>query len=266
MQGASNFGAPQSAEFDEQQHMSGGEQGHDQGVEIEIDPNDPFLNSTAESMETDAAHDAYAQRPPMPDAKWRAKVRIAKIKNKKGEEVPENYIAAMSTWLDKNVPYYAMNLEFEIIDPTNHYDGFKMTEYHVKTLVNAKIGGSSPLATLVRKSGGVVPTGSSQAQVRDIALAHFAGEPELMLESQWIATCQFCEEKAKKAIPKEKAPRPLKRGQRAFPPKVGVAANAFVKNDPLVECPTCHTTNRAKATPVQYFTVKEATPTFINRG
>lgn len=266
MFGASNFGAPQSTEFDEQQHMSGG--GGEQGepVEIEIDPNDPFLTSAAESMETDAAHDAFAMRAPMPDGKWRAKARIVDIKNKKGEVAPEKYIIAMATWLDKPVPYFAMNLEFEIIDPTNHYDGFKMTEYHVKSLVNMKVGGSSPLATLIRKSGGVVPEKSAQDKVRDIALAHFAGEPELILESQWIATCQYCEEKAKKAIPKEKSPRPIKRGQRSFPPKPGVAANAFVKNEPLVECPTCKTTNRAKATPVQYFTVKEATPTFINRG
>lgn len=266
MQGASNFGAPQSAEFDETQHMSGGGAEQNEPAEIEIDPNDPFLNSAAESMETDVAHDAFAMRPPMPDGKWRAKVRIADIKNKKGEVVPEKYIMAMSTWLDRNVPYFAMNLEFEIIDSTNHYEGFKMTEYHVKTLVNTKMGGASPLATLIRKSGGVVPEKTSQKGVIDIALAHFAGEPELILESQWIATCQYCEEKAKKAIPKEKAPRPLKRGQRAFEMKKGVAATAFVKNEPLVECPTCKTTNRAKATPVQYFTVKEATPTYINRG
>lgn len=260
------FGQP---EFDESTVMTGGEAGPgDSAPEIEIDPNDPFLTSAAESMETDAAHDAYAMRPPMPDGKWRAKVRRAPI-NKSGTKdvVEEGYTVNIAKWLPvqangKPVMYFAMNLELEIIDPTGHYDGFKLTEFHVKTLVNQKAGGASPLATIIRKSGGVVPEKTSQKGVIDIALAHFAGEPELILESQWVATCQHCEEEAKKKH--EKAPRPIKRAQRSFGLKAG-AGNAFVKQDPLAECPTCHTTNRAKPVPLQYFTVKEAQPTFVNR-
>ena len=221
---------------------------------VEVDPNDPRL--TSESMETDATVDAYAVPPPLPDGKWRVKLRLADIKNPQGQVQPEHFLLTVATWRNPPAPFFCVNVESEVIDLTGRYDGVKLTDYWVKTLVDERKAGASALATVVRKSGGVVPLGSNQLQVKDIALKHLAGDPECLVETQWVVRCQACEQKADKSG--EKKPKPYLRGMHRFPPK----SHPHVKFDAEVKCTACGGLNRAMPQIVQYFTLSEAKPTY----
>jgi hypothetical protein len=246
--------------------------------EQEPDPNDPALAKegapepdlddpalATESHETDANADSYAIAPPIPDGKWRAKLNLIDIdKQNKSGKSPDKWILAVATWQDKDSrgkypQFFAFNLQATVIDLTNHYDGAKLTEFWCKTEVDRRKAGASPAATVIRKSGGIVPEGTPQIGVRDIMLKHMAGEPEAIIETQWIARCQHCEEEAEKKGTRK--PRPFKRGERNFP-LIANSDKKFVKHDPVVKCPTCESTVRAQAAIVQYFTVNEARPSF----
>lgn len=221
---------------------------------VEIDPNDPRL--TSESMETDATVDAYAIPPPLPDGKWRAKLSLADIKNPAGQIQEHRFLLTMATWTTPPAPFFAMNIESNIIDlrEKGSYDGTKLVDYWVKTLVGDRKVGASPLATVIRKSGGTVPLGANPTQVRDIALKHFAGDPETIIETQWEVRCQTCEKTAD--TKGDKKPKPYLRGMHRFP------SRGPGKFDPEVKCGVCGSLNRAMPKIMQYFTLTEAQPTY----
>jgi hypothetical protein len=235
----------------------------DDAVEAtEIDPNDPDLVS--ESLETDANADAYERTPTLPDGKWRAKMKLIDIKYpngpNKGKVVPEKFLTTIATWRTPPKKFLCVNLESDVLDTgtSTHgrYNGSKLSDYWVKTLVDDRKPGASALATVIRKSGGQVPVGTPQTGVKDIALRHFAGEPEVVIETQWEARCQKCEEKADKEG--RDKPKPFKRGMHNFPMKrvaPGQPASPVDKYDPEIQCPDCKTQVRAMPRIVQYFEV-----------
>jgi hypothetical protein len=241
-----NFGAPQ---YDEETQAA--PPGSDAAAAaIELDPNDPAL--TSEIMETDANVDAYERQPVLPDGRWRVKVKLVDIKDPKTGKASETMaLLTVATWRNPPKPFWCVNLESDVIDlrAAPNFNGVRLTDYWVKTLVDERKPGASALATVIRKSGGVVPVQSNQNTVKDIAVRHFAGEPEAVIETQWVARCQRCEELADKKG--EKKPGPFKRGMVNFP-----MANKVY--NPSLDCPTCKAQVRAMPTIVQYFDVKTA--------
>lgn len=108
------------------------------------------------------------------------------------------------------------------------------------------------MSTIIQKAGGTVPAKSSEKQRVDLLLKTLAGEPEVIVETAWEASCQTCQEAAKKSG--GKSVRPFLVGMHRFPQIKG-------GHDPIVACPTCKAQARAQVRIAQYFSIAEKKPT-----
>ena len=222
---------------------AGGTQ-HDEAI---VDINDPRLTSEAIDINQDA--DAYAIPNPAPDGKWRAKLKQLDIKDGNGQ--PQRYIAKSFPKMSNGKPFLVTNVEASLIDLGGKYDGVKLTEYWVKTLVDER-NGTSQAATITLKAGGSIPPKATDADQMASLLKVLATEPEVIVETAWEASCQACQEAAKKSG--QKSPKPFLRGEHRFPQmKVG----GVMGHDPNVACPTCKSLARAQVRIVRYWSVKE---------
>jgi hypothetical protein len=214
-----------------------------------IDPNDPRLTSEVLTINPDA--DAYAVLPPLPDGKWRAKAKQVDIKDDKGQQ--QRYAVFSRAKMANGAPFFATNVEFSIIDHSGEFDGVKLTEYWVKTLVDARKG-TSQAATLTAKLGGKVPPSGNQKAYIDALLHTLAAEPELVVETAWSAECQTCQENARKRG--DKSPRPFLQGMHRFP-----STKVPGVHEAVVACTTCKSQVRAQPRIVGFFSIKEAKET-----
>jgi hypothetical protein len=214
-----------------------------------IDPNDPRL--TSEVLTDNAAADAYATPPPLPDGKWRAKAKQVDIKDDKGQL--QRYAVFSRPGIESGKPFFATNVEFSIIDHSGANDGVKLTEYWIKTLIDGRKG-TSQSDTMVRKLGGKTLPSSTDKQRIDLLLATLAAEPELIIETAWRAECQTCQETAKKKG--DRAPKPFMAGMHRFP-----ATKVPGVHDPIVGCPVCRSQVRAQPRIVGYFSLAETKAT-----
>lgn len=216
-----------------------------------IDINDPRL--TSEALD-DTSADAYAVPPPPPDGKWRAKIKAVEIKEDgKGTPNPQHplWSVASREKIQGGTPFFIMNAEVALTDLSGKNDGVKITENWIKSLIDERKG-TSQMSTIAKAAGAEVPARSNDVTRRELLLKTLAGEPEIIIETQWEAQCQACQEKAKKAG--ERAPRPFLRGMHTFP-QVGGKPSADAK------CPVCGSFSRAQARIAGFFSVKDAKPT-----
>ena len=194
-----------------------------------LDPNDPRLVS--EPIEMNLEGDAYATPPPPPDAKYRAKLKLAQKKDPSTGQ-PTDYVPA--AWGKDKTPCFVTGIEASIIDPTGRYDGIKVFDFNVSTMVgrdhSSKV--STILATL-RKPDGTpwVTTGErlNQKEWMERLIKALAGEPEASIETVWEWSCRACGEEAKaKGTP---YPRSIL-GMQRFPPDAKVRG----AHDPEMRC------------------------------
>ena len=149
---ATDFGAPVYEQSDpNKEHPANGQSSTEQ-LAAAIDPNDPRLISEALDDRLDA--DAYAVPPPPPDGKWKAKLKLAKIKGDDGQQ--HDFILTSRQGIDDGKPFYAVNVESSLIDFSGRFDNVKVTEYWVKSLIDAKKG-TSQMTTLCVKAGSPPP-------------------------------------------------------------------------------------------------------------
>ena len=214
-----------------------------------IDPNDPRLTSEVLTINPDA--DAYAVLPPLPDGKWRAKTKQVDIKDDKGQQ--QRYAVFSRAKMEGGKPFFATNVEFSVIDHSGAFDGVKLTEYWVKTLVDARKG-TSQAATLTGKLGGKPLASATQLDTMRLLLTTLAAEPELIVETAWSAECQHCQETAKKKG--DRAPRPFLAGMHRFP-----ATKTPGVHDPVVPCTTCKSQVRAQPRIVGLYSLAESKAT-----
>lgn len=214
-----------------------------------VDPNDPRL--TSEVLTIDETADAYAVLPPLPDGKWRAKAKQVDIKDDKGQQ--QRYAVFSRAKMANGTPFFATNIEYSIIDHSGEFDGVKLTDYWVKTLVDQRKG-TSQAATMILKLGGKLPASPTQKAIMDTLLQVLASEPELILETAWSAECQTCQEAAKKKG--DKAPRPFLSGMHRF-----ASTKTPGVHDPMSQCPVCRSQVRAQARIVSPFSLKETQAT-----
>jgi hypothetical protein len=249
----STFGSPQQfdpAPAEDPQHPAGANgQTTTEQLAAAIDPNDPRLISEALDEKLDG--DAYALPPPAPDGKWKAKLKLAKIKGDDGQL--HDHILTSRQGIDGGTPFYAVNIESSLIDFSGRYDGVKVTEYWVKSNVDARKG-ISQMTTIAQKAGATVAPRGTQKDRLDNLLKVLASEPEVIVETYWQASCQTCEAAAEKRG--ERKPNAFLRGEQRFPMKAGTAGH-----DPNVNCPVCKGGCRAQLKILQYFSIKETKPT-----
>lgn len=175
--------------------------------EPEIDINDPRLVS--ENIEIDPKGDAFAQKPVLPDGKWRAK-----LKSREVGKPPLNKKFAAKKDEKTGALYLYTALDAEIIDHAGDqkFDGDLLSDYFVSTQVRRDK--SSVVSTLLDRLGKTATGSTTHGALMNDLLMVLASEPELIIETEWEANCQKCEESAKARH--EKKPRST-RGMRNFP-------------------------------------------------
>ncbi len=246
---ATDFGAPVYEQSDpNKEHPANGQSSTEQ-LAAAIDPNDPRLVSEALDDRLDA--DAYAVPPPPPDGKWKAKLKLAKIKGDDGQQ--HDFILTSRQGIDDGKPFYAVNVESSLIDFSGRFDNVKVTEYWVKSLIDAKKG-TSQMTTLCVKAGSPPPARATQKDRLDHFLKVLSGEPEVIVETYWEARCQACEQAADKRG--ERKPNAFLRGEQRFPMKTGTSSH-----DPNASCPVCRGGCRAQLRIAQYYSLTETKAT-----
>lgn len=210
-----------------------------------IDINDPQLTSESMTAE-DSSQDAFSQPPPPPDGKWRAKLKLVDIKDADGQLKPVR--GAKFANMNDGKAFLVVNVEASLIDVSGKFDGIKTTQYWVKSAMD-KRKNVSEMTTITKAAGGAIASPRAGDKERYDALAKaLAGEPEVIVDVFWEASCQSCQEKAKKAG--GKAPKPFLMGMHRFPQSAG-------KADPVAPCPTCHSSCRAQMRIAGFYNVKE---------
>ena len=213
-----------------------------QEVIADLDPNDPRL--TSEAISDVPTADAYAILPPVPDAKYRAKLTSKDVKDGQGK--PAKFVARMANWLNPPRPYLFTALTAVILDPSGKYDDVKIDDNWVTCLPNKS--GTSHVATILRAVGIATPPQATQAQWMQLFLGTLAKSPEVTIETAWEWQCQHCAEVAEKAGTKK--PRSVI-GMHRFPQ--GKVPGTF---DPQMKCPDCGQFSTAKARVNQYLPLK----------
>lgn len=223
-----------------------------------IDPNDPRLVS--ENIDVNTAGDAYAQPAPPPDGRYRAKLKLEGVKNDKQELVP--YLPKM-TKKPPIVPYFFTAISAHIIDPSGKYDDIPVFDSWVGTFVNKD--GSTKVSTILSKLKR--PDGRpwiqqgqkmNQKDWMEMFIRALAGEPEIVVETQWEWSCQQCGEEAKaagRAYPKSVV------GMQKFPPQTDAAKlKAGEKFQPEMKCQVnpAHGYSRARVTVGRFLSLAEA--------
>ncbi len=208
-----------------------------------VDINDPRLMS--EQLSENPTGDAYAIPPPLPAGKWRAKAKQVDIKDDRG--VLQRFAAFARAKMNDGKPFLATNVEFTVLTSNEHFDGTKLTEYWVKTLVEQR-SGTSQIATLLAKFKQPVVPATPGARMEQF-LKVLAAEPEIVIEADWEASCMTCQEAAKKAG--ERAPKAFLLGMHRFPQ---AKLNGVSQPDPVVKCPKGHQV-RAQARIVNFWSL-----------
>jgi hypothetical protein len=194
----------------------------------DLDPNDPRL--TSEALDVNPEGDAYARQPLPPDAKYRAKLSLVKVKDATGAE--HDFLPKMHK--KSSSAYMFTSIKAVIQDGSGKYDGIQVFDSWVGTFMNKdkshKVG---TIIRLLRDPAGQPWVKPGERMNHKEWMERFvkvlAGEPELGIETQWEWSCQACGKAAKdkgEAYPKSVT------GMHRFPPLTGVKG-AF---DPEMKC------------------------------
>jgi hypothetical protein len=171
----------------------------DQAQEV-IDPNDPRF--TSENVDVNTEADAYAFPPPPPDARYRAKLKMVQRDDAQKQKV--DWIAAK--WGATNPQYVLVtSVEASIIDPSGKFDGYKVYDRNVSTFQSRDHGTkvATILARLKRPDGtpwvNVNNKPKTTKEWMELLRTALAGEPEIMIDTNWEWSCAGCGQESKKA-------------------------------------------------------------------
>jgi hypothetical protein len=170
----------------------------------ELDLNDPKFLS--EDIGINPEGDAYATPPPPPDGEYRAKLKMLDVKDSKGGMV------RYAPWAKDDKVALFTKIEARIQDPSGKYDNIPVFDSWFSTYLNRD--GSTKVSTLLSKLGRTVPPRASHKVLMDELVTALASEPDVIIETQWEASCQTCTEEAKKNGGKR--PRSIQ-GMKKFP-------------------------------------------------
>jgi hypothetical protein len=175
--------------------------------QIVIDLNDP--NLLMQELDTNPDVDPYAAPPPLPDGRWRVKVKQQDVKNPSDGQ-PARYAVK----LDKQTqqPYAYTALEATVLDPTGKNDGMKLHDYFVST--RPARNGGIPIVRLLTCLKVQLPPKVNAKVLMDELLKALASEPELEVDTVWEGGMDQADQERFEAAG-ERQPRVL--GQHRFP-------------------------------------------------
>jgi hypothetical protein len=171
----------------------------------ELDLNDPKFAS--EDIGVNPEGDAYATPPPVPDGDYRAKIKQLDIAKADGS------LARFKPWAKGDKVALVTKIEATIQDPTGKYDNLKVFDSWFGTYLNRD--GSTKASTLLRALGKPIKSGATHLALMEALIQALASEPDVIITTQWEASCEKCREEAQKSGSKN--PRSVL-GMRKFPP------------------------------------------------
>lgn len=148
---------------------------HDSAVVIDL--NDPNLLSA--ELTTNSDVNAYDAPPPVPDSRYKVKIKQIDVKGPNGEMMQYN----VKPGKDGKPPYGYTALEATIIDPSGKYDGIKVWDRFVSTQ-QARNGGI-PIVRILSCLGVKLPAATTAKQLLDLFFKAVASEPMLEVETIW---------------------------------------------------------------------------------
>jgi len=168
------------------------------------------LNALEFQLETNVDVDAYAAPPPIPDGRYRVKLKQIDVKLADGSTGRYKIVQAP----DKNhgQPYAFTAIEATILDPSGKFDGLKVWDRFVSTMV-ARNGGI-PMVRILTCLGHKLPAQTSPKAILEMLLKVLASEPELEIETVWEGGLDEADRDRFKQA-NEKEPRVL--GMNKFP-------------------------------------------------
>jgi hypothetical protein len=192
-----------------------------------IDLNDPRFAS--EDIGVNPEGDAFAAPPPPPDAEYRAKLKLLDVEYKGNKMQYAPWASA-----DGSKVAFFSKLEATIQDPSGKYDNLKVFDSWFSTLLNRD--GSTKVSTLLTRLGKTVPARASHKLLMDELVKALASEPDIIISTQWEASCQACSEAFKNGGKQGVKPAGAKgvRGMSKFPLKPG----SVTEHVPEIVCPT----------------------------
>jgi hypothetical protein len=147
-------------------------------------------------------------RPPA-SAAGRRVSRQAEDAGREGQQGEHGAVCAVAK--DDKVALFT-KIEARIQDPSGKYDNIPVFDSWFSTYLNRD--GSTKVSTLLSKLGRTVPPRASHKVLMDELVTALASEPDVIIETQWEASCQTCTEEAKKNGGKR--PRSIQ-GMKKFP-------------------------------------------------
>jgi hypothetical protein len=197
-------GSTPAADFSTTEISSEGTSASSPGATLDL--SDPIFLS--EDLDSNENVDAYAAPPPLPDGRWRAKLKQIDVKGPGGEMVRYKPGA---TKKDAR-PYLMTALEAKVQDATGKHDGQNVYDRFVSTLP-ARNGGI-PIVRILTCLGVKLPAKGSHKLYMDMLLKALAGEPELEIETAWEGQLEQADQETVEAAGHRV---PTVRGMHRFP-------------------------------------------------
>lgn len=193
-----------------------------------VDIND--LQLADEQVDVNGDADAFAGPPPPDDGDHRAKLSLGKRAVTSGKS--KN--GGLFYMVDVNAKIIAGAFENRIL-----FD-------NASTMVMQNTG-TSRMAGIMKALGETISGRTSIVELTRNFVAKLTGEPEVIVQSQWTAYCQDCNEENKNSNGKRgKKGGVVLRGQKRFP------ENGDKSHRAQVECPNCGSLLNARAEIVAY--------------
>lgn len=143
---------------------------------VVVDLNDPALLD--QEFDTNADVNAYDAPPPIPDGRYKAKLKQIDVKGPNGGLRQFNVKTSK-----QGSPYAYTALEMTLIDPSGKYEGLKVYDRFVSTM-QARNGGI-PMARVLACLGVKLPAKTTAKQLLDAFIKATASEPMLEIETTW---------------------------------------------------------------------------------
>lgn len=152
------------------------------GVAVDsVDLNDPALLSEPLDYNTDV--DAYAAPPPLPDGRWRVKIKAMDVKGPDGQPAPYGVKTNGNPKFNNGKPYAYCALEAKVVQPGGQFDNVSLKDYFISTAVQRN--GGIQMVRILQVLGVKLPTTGGARALVDLFLKELAKEPELEVETQW---------------------------------------------------------------------------------
>lgn len=150
---------------------------------VAVDSQELSLDLLSEPIDYNVDVDAYAAPPPLPDGRYRVKIKSIDVKGTDGQPAKYGIKPGGNPKFNDGKPYAFCALQANVVQPGGRYDNAQLTDYFVSTARNRN--GGIPMVRILTVLGVKLPAAGGANALVDLFLKTLAKEPELEVETQW---------------------------------------------------------------------------------